>query len=66
MDSCNGPDKPTPGDFSLCIRCASLNVFGDDMRLRAPTDEEIFTAAASSDVQEARRIILRLQPAERA
>ncbi len=60
MDACSGPSKPSPGDFTLCINCASLNVFADDLTLRHPLDEEFFAAAADSDIQQMRRVILSL------
>jgi hypothetical protein len=31
---------PQPGDFSICINCAAISVFTEDLGLRAPTDEE--------------------------
>jgi len=58
FDRASGPDKPRPGDLTLCIRCVSLNVFADDLTTRKPTDEEYLAAAADSDVQEMRRAIL--------
>lgn len=63
LDRVSGPDQPVPGDFTLCIRCTSLNVFAENMLFRRPTDDEIFNAAASSEVQAVRRIILRSQKA---
>lgn len=39
-DSATGPRKPEPGDVSICARCRTLSVYGDDMTLRPPTDEE--------------------------
>ena len=39
------PDvMPKPGDFSVCISCASILVFTDDLRLRAPNPGELETA----------------------
>lgn len=60
----SGPVRPSPGDFSLCIRCASLNVFAEDMTVRKPTFEEYCVAAADSDVQHMRRILLAIKPTE--
>lgn len=31
---------PSSGDVSLCIECGAINIFADDMTLRAPTDTE--------------------------
>ena len=57
-DAASGPCQPSPGDFSLCIACGSLNVFDNDLSLRSPVDDEIFEAAKSSEVQLLRRAIL--------
>jgi hypothetical protein len=48
---------PEPGDITVCIRCASLMVFGDDMRLRLPTPAEDAECRAMSDVMEATQAI---------
>ena len=58
MDRVSGPISPVPGDLTLCIRCGSLNALGVDMRLRAPTQDEMLTVAADPDFQRARRAIL--------
>lgn len=39
-----GPDDdtpPGPGDFTVCINCASVLVFSDDMTLRRPEAEDM-------------------------
>lgn len=36
-----GKFKPSPGDVSLCIECASLAVFDDHLQLREPTLTEL-------------------------
>jgi len=56
----DGRGEPSPGDFSLCVGCASLNVFGADLKVRAPTEEEILKAAADPEVQRARRLLQRI------
>lgn len=58
MDACSGPTLPSEGDLTLCIACACLNVFDADLKLRRPTDDEIFEAAKDSDLQTLRRAIL--------
>ncbi len=58
MDCASGPGAPEPGDFSLCIGCASLNVFDAQLHLRAPTHDEMLAASADADVQTLRRAIL--------
>jgi NAD-dependent SIR2 family protein deacetylase len=57
MDGVSGPRAPMNGDMTLCIYCGSLNIFDSELLLRPPTDEEIFEAAKSSEVQRAREVI---------
>ena len=57
MNRGRGPGTPGPGDFSLCIRCGSLNVFEQQMRFRRPTDAEMLEAAADREIQAIRRAI---------
>ena len=59
LERCFGLGQPEPGDFTLCIRCGCLNVFDETLRLRAPTDDELFEAAAHAGIQLARRAIER-------
>lgn len=33
-------DVPSPGDFTCCLRCGKLQIFGADMRLRELTPTE--------------------------
>lgn len=65
MDATSGPDKPHSGDATLCIRCGSLNIFDEQMRLRRPTIEEYLEAAADRDVQRTRRAILSVSKEDR-
>jgi hypothetical protein len=58
VTACNGDGRPSPGDFSLCIRCTSLSVFDEDLKLRYPTTDEFLAAAADEDVQHMRRVLL--------
>ena len=60
-DRVPGPRPPGPGDWSLCIKCGSLNVFDDNMNLRRPTDSEVIESAGVSKLQELRRGILALR-----
>lgn len=52
--------RPTPGDWSLCVYCNALAVFGDDGRLRKPTTAEADAARADPKVRAHRRAIRRL------
>jgi hypothetical protein len=58
LDGACGSAKPSPGDFSLCLGCASLNVFDGNLHLRAPTPGEMLDAAANKGIQSLRRAIL--------
>lgn len=47
--------KPSPGDASICWRCGKFSVYGDDMWLRQPTDDEHDTIRKSDEGIRARR-----------
>jgi hypothetical protein len=32
---------PNPGDVSLCADCGNISIFGEDMQLRVPSEEDI-------------------------
>ena len=50
------PDAtPSPGDASICWRCGKFSVYGDDMWLRVPTDEEFDTIRKSDEGVRARK-----------
>lgn len=53
-----GDSTPVPGDYSLCIRCACLNIFDENLAVLAPTDDEMFAAAVDPGVQKLRSLIL--------
>lgn len=36
-----GPERPKPGDLSVCLRCANPLIFGDDLSLLPLTLAEI-------------------------
>jgi len=42
--------RPEPGDFSICIECGTIMVFGDDLQLRAPNKEEAHAIAGDQRV----------------
>jgi hypothetical protein len=54
LDAATGKGAPKAGDLSLCVYRGSLNVFDDGLRLRKPTDEEYFAAAADRKIQNLR------------
>lgn len=45
LDGCSVVDeafaRPKEGDFTICIKCGHLMVFGDGLKLRNPTEEEL-------------------------
>lgn len=45
--------KPNPGDASLCIKCGKVSVFGEDLRLRLPTEQEAAILFSDPRVMEA-------------
>lgn len=49
--------KPSSGDFSLCIKCGELLVFGNDLELRLPTEQEKSKGGMNSDVLAAQIVI---------
>jgi len=59
----DGSDLPSAGDVSICIYCANIAVFCDDLTLREPTSEEavIFeNDPALADAQKTIREVLAL------
>lgn len=53
-------NKPTPGDVSLCIECANIAMFDDDLTLRSITEREIarLPLLILSQMQAARAAVL--------
>lgn len=47
-----GIDRPGPGDPCVCIMCHSINVMGDDKRLRHATPDEALMFAADPDIRD--------------
>ena len=42
--------RPKPGDFTVCIRCGHIMAFGNNLRLRNLTDEEIIEVAGDARI----------------
>jgi hypothetical protein len=59
LDACGGPSRPEAGDYTMCMYCGSLNIFDEGLKLRGPTDDEIFTAAADPTFQFLRMVLER-------
>ena len=56
----NDPNKPRPGDISICIECYAPLKFRKDMTLRYLTKEE-WQRMSVSDVVQLRQVITRLK-----
>lgn len=41
---------PSPGDIAICLDCAHVHVYADDLTLRAPTDDEMTEIAGNRDM----------------
>lgn len=63
MDHASGPCQPSANDWTLCIKCGSLNIFTGDLGLRAPTFDEMIASAKDSELQRLRRLILEVAEA---
>jgi len=64
MSNSSGHEEaPTPGDFTLCIQCAGLNVFDKKLALRKPTKREARSATNDDEVQDIHAAILRAHAA---
>jgi len=55
------PDAPTPGSVSICMYCHHLMIYGDDMILRNPTNEEMMELAGDEELLQAMKL-LKLKP----
>jgi hypothetical protein len=47
-----GNYKPRTGDWSVCLYCNQVGVFGDGLILRKPTAEEHLSIIASPEITE--------------
>lgn len=60
MRADGGPDqRPRSGDITLCINCAAVLVFVDDLTLRAPRPGEVEIDAELADMQQMLRSLMR-------
>jgi hypothetical protein len=53
VSSVDGEDVPEAGDYAVCFGCASVVVCGDDLKLRAPTEQELAEAQADAELMHA-------------
>lgn len=42
---------PNPGDVAICMICETVNVYGENLKLRRPTDEEMAKFEADPEVR---------------
>lgn len=40
-----GGDRPSPGAVAICVLCSAINIVGDDMKVRAATEDELVAMA---------------------
>ena len=48
---------PKRGDFTICIRCGTILVFGKKLRLREPRGKEFHDIAGDSDLIAAQKLL---------
>ena len=48
---------PQSGDIAICSGCASINVYSDDLMLRAPTMKELYEMSHDNSVKEAQEFV---------
>lgn len=53
--------EPKGGDISICIRCAAVNVFNDDLSVRKATAEELQEFGRNVEVKQAISIIKKMR-----
>ena len=56
-----GDDGPRPGAVAVCMECRNVNVFAEDLTLRAPTDQELVAIAGAFEVRVMTRALARVQ-----
>jgi hypothetical protein len=52
----SGDAAPAPGDYSVCIACAGVLIFGDDLALRKPEPGELPTPLPA-DIVKVQRLV---------
>jgi hypothetical protein len=49
--------RPNPGDASVCLDCGHIMAFGEDMKLRELTEDEMRGIAGDKKILQAMRLI---------
>lgn len=57
----DGDNDPIPGSISICIRCANIAVFDDDLNLRHLTQEEKYAFENAPEIVAVQNTILKIQ-----
>ncbi len=52
-----GRERPKAGDVSICLYCAAVNQYGDDLQLVAVTGDELTLVLADPDVKKAIAVV---------
>ena len=55
-------NRPSPGDFSMCIYCGHVMIYCDDGTLRKPTESELVDIAGDELLIEMRRVCYDIKP----
>jgi hypothetical protein len=56
---------PKPGDLAICLNCAHVMVYADDLKVRAPNDVEMVEIAGDPDMVRAVNKIVEFNKRER-
>ena len=48
---------PTPGDVAICLDCAHIHIYADDLTLRQPTGAEVVEIAGDPELVKAVNMI---------
>ncbi len=51
------PERPTPGDVSVCAYCGHLQIFAEDLSLRDPTRAEKLEIADRPEILRMQRVV---------
>ena len=54
-------EMPTPGDITICAGCGHVMVFDDKLRLRDPTNKELYEIAGDKEVLMAQRALAEMK-----
>ena len=62
----DAPDDstPTPGDIAICLHCAHVMIYADDLTVREPTNDEVVEIAGDPDMVRAVNAIVEFNKRE--